>query len=109
MRGEIIVKVKYIEPLNIFDFPVYYDEYYCDNLKDAIKLCAGFEVYDSLNDCNQRLNFKKELPYSIEGDMLVGYSFNIDGSIDIISEKFYYTYYPKNDRVSFTLRVRKEQ
>ena len=107
MYGEIIVKVKFKEPLTIFDFKVYYDNYRCDTLKDVVKLCAGFVVYDSLNDCEQ-LDFNKVEPFSIEGDNLLGYSFNPDGTIDIISEKFYYTYNPKYDRVSFILRNRKE-
>lgn len=93
----IEVKTRFTRPVNFFGMKIGFDNYYCDTLSDAIILACGGIVYDSLNDCKQAINDKfddtepDEQPFEIDGDRLLGFSFE-DDTMTIYGESYVYSW-----------------
>ena len=93
----IEVKTKYGTLVDFFGMKVGFGYYYVDTLSDAIILCCGGIVYDSLYDCKQAIGdtFEdeepNEQPFEIDGDRLLGYCFEGDTMI-IYGESYVYSW-----------------
>ena len=67
MEREIILRIKYLVPKVYRGYECQYDEYYPINLKDAIRLICGKEIYDDLWDCMVKLS-QNEIPVELDGE-----------------------------------------